>query len=42
MNEPDDDFLLTLEDAEDFDVDLECGPDQNNWKDGKEAMKDDQ
>lgn len=41
MKEPDD-YLLTLEGAEDFDVDLECGPDQTKWTDGKEAAKDDQ
>lgn len=42
MFEEDDDFPLTLEDADGFDVDRECGPDLNKWTDGEEAEKDSQ
>lgn len=38
---PDDnDSMLALDDGADFDVELECGPDLNNWTDGQPAAKD--
>lgn len=42
MRPDDDDFLLTLDDAPDFDAETECGPDLTNWTDGQTAAKDPQ